>query len=99
MMDPSVATYGEENRLWTGAEARAFARIGAIPELLAERAGRAAKVEPEGDGGGGAGPSPFPFSPFPVMARPPRLHLDRIASSTRNARLAPDVIVGDEIIA
>src|SRR3990170_1266703 len=52
MMDPSVATYGEENRLWTGAEARAFARIGAIPELLAERAGRAAKVEPEGDGGG-----------------------------------------------
>ena len=58
MMDRSVATYGEENRLWTGAEARAFARIGAIPELLAERAGRAAKVEPEGDGGG-ADRSPF----------------------------------------
>jgi argininosuccinate synthase len=39
MMDPSVATYGEENRLWTGDEARAFARIGAIPSLLAQRAG------------------------------------------------------------
>ena len=41
MMDRSVATYGEENRLWTGDEARAFARIGAIPSLLAERAGQA----------------------------------------------------------
>ena len=38
MMDPSVATYGEENRLWTGEEARAFARVGAIPELLVARA-------------------------------------------------------------
>ena len=42
MMDRSVATYGEEHRLWTGDEARAFARIGAIPELLAARAGAAA---------------------------------------------------------
>jgi argininosuccinate synthase len=42
MMDRSVATYGEENRLWTGAEARAFARIGAIPSLLAQRAAAAA---------------------------------------------------------
>lgn len=33
------------------------------------------------------------------MVRTSRLHLDRIASSTRNARLAPDVIVGDEIVA
>jgi argininosuccinate synthase len=41
MMDRSVATYGEENRLWTGDEARAFARIGAIPSLLAQRAGAA----------------------------------------------------------
>jgi hypothetical protein len=41
MMDRAVATYGEENRLWTGHEARAFARIGAIPELLAQRAGEA----------------------------------------------------------
>ena len=40
MMDRAVATYGEENRLWTGDEARGFARIGAIPELLAHRAGR-----------------------------------------------------------
>jgi argininosuccinate synthase len=46
MMDRAVATYGEENRLWTGDEARAFARIGAIPELLARRAA--------GAGGGAA---------------------------------------------
>jgi argininosuccinate synthase len=38
MMDRSVATYGEENRLWTGDEARAFSRVSAIPELLASRA-------------------------------------------------------------
>ncbi len=38
MMDRSVATYGEENRLWTGDEARAYARIAAIPSLLAARA-------------------------------------------------------------
>ncbi len=38
MMDQSVATYGEENRLWTGEEARAFARIAAVPSLLAARA-------------------------------------------------------------
>lgn len=39
MMDRSVATYGEENRLWTGEEARAFSRVSAIPELLATRVG------------------------------------------------------------
>jgi hypothetical protein len=33
------------------------------------------------------------------MVRTTRLRLDRIASSTRNARLAPDVIVGEEIVA
>jgi len=38
LMDPAVATYGEENHLWTGDEARAFARIAAIPSLLAARA-------------------------------------------------------------
>jgi len=38
MMDRTVATYGEENRLWTGEEARAYARIAAIPSLLAARA-------------------------------------------------------------
>ncbi len=39
MMDRAVATYGEENRLWTGEEARDFSRIAAIPSLLAQRAG------------------------------------------------------------
>ncbi len=39
LMDPEVATYGEENRLWTGDEARAFSRVSAIPELLARKAG------------------------------------------------------------
>jgi argininosuccinate synthase len=48
MMDRSVATYGEENRLWTGDEARAFARIGAIPSLLAARAGAAGASKPSG---------------------------------------------------
>ncbi len=38
LMDPAVATYGEEPRLWTGDEARAFARLAAIPSLLAARA-------------------------------------------------------------
>ncbi|HEX5387443.1 MAG TPA: argininosuccinate synthase domain-containing protein [Gemmatimonadales bacterium] len=38
MLDRSVATYGEEHRLWTGDEARAFARVAAIPSLLAARA-------------------------------------------------------------
>ena len=43
MMDRSVATYGEENRLWTGDEARAFARIAAVPSLLAARAANGAR--------------------------------------------------------
>jgi argininosuccinate synthase len=38
MMDSSIATYGEENRLWSGDEARAFARVSAVPSLLAARA-------------------------------------------------------------
>ncbi len=38
MMDPAVATYGEENRLWSGEEARAFSRIASIPSFLAARA-------------------------------------------------------------
>ncbi len=46
LMDPAVATYGEEHRLWTGDEARAFARIGAIPELLAARGGDRAGRRP-----------------------------------------------------
>jgi argininosuccinate synthase len=43
MMDRSVATYGEENRLWTGDEARAFARVSAVPSMLAARAANGAK--------------------------------------------------------
>jgi argininosuccinate synthase len=50
MLDPSVATYGEEHRLWTGDEARAFSRIGAIPELLAARAAERA-ADRTGPGG------------------------------------------------
>ncbi|HPF61861.1 MAG: argininosuccinate synthase [Gemmatimonadetes bacterium] len=45
MMDRAVATYGEENVLWTGDEAKAFARVGAIPELLAMRADQRAQGE------------------------------------------------------
>ena len=37
LLDPKIAVYGEENRLWSGDEARAFARIAAIPSLLATR--------------------------------------------------------------
>jgi len=47
MMDRAIATYGEENRLWTGDESKAFARIGAIPELLAMRAEARARGEHE----------------------------------------------------
>jgi argininosuccinate synthase len=49
LMDASVATYGEENRLWTGDEARAFARVAAVPSLLAARAAHIAdRVHHEG---------------------------------------------------
>ena len=62
MMDRSVATYGEEHRLWTGDEARAFARIGAIPEQLAARAGAA---------GGGGSPTVLGVEdPLPTTHRP-----------------------------
>lgn len=37
LMDPTVARYGESHALWTGEEARAFAKIAAIPSLLAAR--------------------------------------------------------------
>ncbi len=47
MMDRSVATYGEENRLWSGDEARAFGRVGAVPELLAARAAGAKRHAPD----------------------------------------------------
>jgi argininosuccinate synthase len=49
MMDRSVATYGEENRLWTGEEARAFARVAAVPSMLAARSARGVTDSPELD--------------------------------------------------
>jgi len=39
LMDASIARYGESNALWTGEEAAAFAKIAAIPALLAARRG------------------------------------------------------------
>ena len=39
LMDTAVARYGESNALWSGDEARAFAKIVAIPSLLAARHG------------------------------------------------------------
>lgn len=39
LMDTGVATYGEENALWNGDEARAFAKLAAVPSLLAARKG------------------------------------------------------------
>ncbi len=38
MMDRAVATYGEDNRLWTGEEAKAFSQVSAVPEMLAAKA-------------------------------------------------------------
>lgn len=39
MMNPEVASYGESNRLWTGEEARGFAKLYGVQQLLARRAG------------------------------------------------------------
>jgi argininosuccinate synthase len=39
MMDPRVAIYGEGMRLWSGEEARGFARLHGMPSLLWARAG------------------------------------------------------------
>jgi len=47
LMNPEVARYGETNALWNGAEARAFAKVSAIPAWLHHRAGG-------GPGGGGS---------------------------------------------
>jgi argininosuccinate synthase len=38
LLDRGVATYGEENLLWSGDEARGFARIAAVAPLLYARA-------------------------------------------------------------
>jgi argininosuccinate synthase len=35
LLDPAIAVYGEENRFWSGDDARAFARVAAIPAILA----------------------------------------------------------------
>jgi len=51
LLDPGVAVYGEENRFWTGAEARGFARIAAIPAILARKAGGGAAPGPAGEEG------------------------------------------------
>ena len=53
MMDRAVATYGEENRLWTGEEARDFSRSVAIPSLLAYKAGGAGMAGQAGKAGQG----------------------------------------------
>lgn len=37
LMDTAVARYGESNALWSGEEARAFAKISSIPAVLAAR--------------------------------------------------------------
>ena len=37
LFDSGLAVYGEENHLWSGDESRAFARIAAIPSMLATR--------------------------------------------------------------
>ncbi len=39
MMDPRVAVYGEDMKLWSGDEARGFSRIYGLPSLLWARAG------------------------------------------------------------
>lgn len=39
MMDPKVAVYGEGMKLWSGDEARGFARIWGLPSVLWSRAG------------------------------------------------------------
>ena len=39
LMDTGVARYGESHALWSGDEARAFAKVAAIPSLLAAKAG------------------------------------------------------------
>ena len=39
LMDTGVARYGESHALWSGDEARAFAKVAAIPSLLAAKVG------------------------------------------------------------
>jgi argininosuccinate synthase len=39
LMDPGVASYGEENRLWSGSEAAAFGKVFGVSQLLSIKAG------------------------------------------------------------
>lgn len=39
LMDPQIASYGEENKLWNGAEAEAFGKIFGVSQLLSAHAG------------------------------------------------------------
>ncbi|HTL97297.1 MAG TPA: argininosuccinate synthase [Holophagaceae bacterium] len=39
LMDPKVASYGEENKLWSGAEAAAFGKVFGVSQLLSAKAG------------------------------------------------------------
>ncbi len=41
LMDPRVASYGEENRLWNGEEAAAFGKVFGVAQLLSAKAGGA----------------------------------------------------------
>jgi argininosuccinate synthase len=38
MFDTGVATYGEDNALWSGADARGFSRLAGVPAYLAHHA-------------------------------------------------------------
>lgn len=41
LMDPRVASYGEENKLWNGEEAAAFGKVFGVSQLLSAKAGAA----------------------------------------------------------
>ena len=48
LFDPAVASYGEENALWDGRDARGFSRLAGVQALLAAQARRRAEhAEPE----------------------------------------------------
>lgn len=38
-MDPKVASYGEDNKLWNGEEAAAFGKVFGVSQLLSAKAG------------------------------------------------------------
>ncbi len=52
LLDPEIARYGEESRFWTGDDARSFARVAAIPAILARRVEEAAGGGTDGAPGG-----------------------------------------------